>query len=108
MPTYRRPHTIYRTVGMIQAQTYRSWQLIIIDKAGDDHILFDDARIRVYRHIERPSASYARNQGLQYATGDLVCFFDDDDDMFPTYLERFAAAFQTNRDAKMARCGMIV
>ena len=108
MPTYHRPHTIFRTVAMIQAQTYRNWELIIIDNAGDTDLRFDDARIRVYRHADRPSASYARNWGVRYATGDLVCFFDDDDDMFPTYLERFAAAFQANPGAKMVRCGMIV
>jgi SAM-dependent methyltransferase len=108
MPTYRRAHTIYRTVETIRAQTYRNWELIIIDNAGHNHYQFDDPRIKVYCHAERASASYARNQGLQYATGDLVCYFDDDDDMFPAYLERFAAAFEAHPRAKMVRCGMIV
>jgi glycosyltransferase involved in cell wall biosynthesis len=108
MPTYLRSHTIFRTVAMIQTQTYRNWELIVIDNAGDYKLSFDDPRIRVYCHADQPSASYARNHGLQYVTGDLVCFFDDDDDMFPTYLERFAAAFQANPNAKMVRCGMIV
>ena len=54
------------------------------------------------------TASYARNQGIRYAAGDLVCFFDDDDDMFPTYLERFARVFQDHPNVKMVRCGMIV
>jgi hypothetical protein len=39
-------------------------------------------------------------------TGDLVCFFDDDDDMFPTYLERMARAFEEHPSAGMVRCGM--
>ena len=106
MATYRRPHTIFRTVAQIVAQTYPHWELIVVDNArtGDYH--FDDPRIRVFRHAFRASASYARNQGIQHATGELLCFFDDDDDMFPTYLERFVGAFEENPEARMARCGI--
>jgi glycosyltransferase involved in cell wall biosynthesis len=108
MPTYRRWHTLYRTVQTIRAQTYTNWELVIVDNEGTADYGFDDARIGVHVHSERPSASYARNQGLLYATGDLVCFFDDDDDMFPEYLEKFVGAFEANPDAKMVRCGMMV
>jgi len=108
MPTYRRNHIIRRTVETILAQTYPFWELIIVDNDGGLTETFDDPRIQVYHHAEKASASYARNQGLKYAQGELVCFFDDDDDMFPYYLERFVAAFAGNPKAKMARCGMIV
>jgi hypothetical protein len=108
MPTYRRPHTILRTVATIQAQTYDYWELIVVDNAGDGDYRFTDPRIRLYRYTDRPSASAARNYGLQYATGDLVCFFDDDDEMFPHYLARFVAAFAANPRANLVRCGMMV
>lgn len=108
MPTYKRPHSIFRTVETIRQQVYNNWELIIIDNEGGTGYDFHDPRIRLYCHNARVSASYARNQGLKYATGNLVCFFDDDDDMFPGYLKCFAHAFQENPDAKMVRCGMIV
>ncbi|MGA1839286.1 MAG: glycosyltransferase [bacterium] len=108
MPTYKRSHTIFHAVESIINQTYDNWELIIIDNAGDGHYYFDEPRIRVYCHTGRISASYARNMGLQYATGDIVCFFDDDDEMLPEYLERIAAKFQANPKAQMVRCGMIV
>jgi glycosyltransferase involved in cell wall biosynthesis len=106
MATYRRPHTINRTVARIRSQTYSNWELIVVNnaRAGDYH--FGDRRIRVYRHAAHASASYARNEGLRYVTGDLVTFFDDDDDMFPTYLERLVRAFREHPDASMVRCGM--
>jgi glycosyltransferase involved in cell wall biosynthesis len=108
MPTYRRGHTILRTVRMIQEQTFQDWELIIIDNGGEADYQFADPRIQVHSHIDRASASYARNAGLSYASGDLVCFFDDDDDMFPNYLETFASTFAAHPHAKMVRCGMLV
>lgn len=108
MPTYRRPHTIFRTVDSIVAQTYSNWELIIIDNAGDASYQFEDPRIHLHHDAGMTSASYARNQGVRHVTGDLVCFFDDDDDMFPTYLERFVRTFQENPSASMVRCGMFV
>jgi len=108
MPTYRRSHTILRALKSIWAQTYRNWEVILIDNAGDGGYWFADRRIRVYTHCERASASYARNEGLQCASGDLVCFFDDDDEMFSTYLQTFVGAFEKNPNAKMVCSGMIV
>jgi glycosyltransferase involved in cell wall biosynthesis len=108
MPTYHRGHAILRTVRRIQKQTYQNWELIIIDNDGETDYQFDDPRIQVHTHAERASSSYARNAGLQYVSGDLVCFFDDDDDMFPNYLETFASTFAANPRAKLVRCGMIV
>jgi glycosyltransferase involved in cell wall biosynthesis len=106
MPTYRRPHTINRTVAKIRAQSYPNWELIVVNNARAGDYSFQDRRIRGYRHAAHASASYARNEGLRYVTGDLVCFFDDDDDMFPTYLERIVRAFQEHPKANMVRCGM--
>jgi glycosyltransferase involved in cell wall biosynthesis len=108
MPTYRREHTIQRAVASILAQTHPDWDLTIVNNApGGFNINFRDQRIRVCRHSGKASASYARNQGLQYASGDLICFFDDDDEMFPGYLARFAAAFRDHPRAGMVTCGLI-
>jgi glycosyltransferase involved in cell wall biosynthesis len=108
MPTYRRPHRLARTVAGVLAQSYGNWELIVVDNAGGADPGTADPRVRLVRHNEQASASWARNRGLGYATGDLVCFFDDDDDMAPDYLARFAAAFQRHPGAKMVRCGMYV
>src|SRR4030095_3673264 len=73
MPTYRRSHTLYRTVKTVQRQSYCNWELIVIDNEGTAGYVFDDPRISVHVHTAIPSASYARNKGLLYATGELVC-----------------------------------
>lgn len=106
MATYRRPHTINRTVNQIRAQSFKDWELIVVNNARAGDYTFQDKRIRGFRHAAHASASYARNEGLRYVTGDLVCFFDDDDDMYPTYLERIVRAFEEHPAASMVRCGM--
>ena len=108
MPTYRRPHTIDRTIATVRAQTWRDWELIVVDNAGDGGYRFEDPRIRVHVHAETTSASHARNMGLRYVSGDLVCFFDDDDEMYPDYLAELAAAFRAHPAACMVRCGMLM
>jgi cellulose synthase/poly-beta-1,6-N-acetylglucosamine synthase-like glycosyltransferase len=108
MPSYHRSHTLLRTIQSVCAQTYSNWELIIIDNEGKADYRFNDPRISVHVHAERTSASYARNKGVSYARGELVCFFDDDDYMFPNYLETFVKAFEENPALKMVRCGMIV
>lgn len=108
MPTYRRGHIIWQTIQHIYAQTYTNWELIIIDNQAQGTYYFADERVQVYQHAERLGSSYARNMGLQYCSGDFVCFFDDDDAMFPEYLETFINTFKGNPHAKLIRCGMIV
>jgi glycosyltransferase involved in cell wall biosynthesis len=108
MPTYRRSHTILHTLDTVRAQSYKNWELIIVDNAGDGGYDFGDPRIHVLSHKVGPSSSHARNHGVRHATGDFVCFFDDDDEMFPDYLESHVAAFARNPKLKMVRCGMLV
>lgn len=108
LPTYHRPKILPRAVRSILAQTYPRWQLIIVDNGGDLRHSFDDPRIEVFRYAEKSSSSYARNQGLSHVCGDLVCFFDDDDEMFPNYLEKLVGAFEANPRAQMVRCGMVL
>jgi glycosyltransferase involved in cell wall biosynthesis len=92
----------------VRAQRYSNWELLVIDNAGDGAYQFGDDRIRVYNLTEQASASYARNAALRLATGELICFFDDDDDMFPDYLEKFVATFEARPQTKMVRCGMLI
>lgn len=103
MPTYCRQHTINDTIASIFAQTYTNWELIIIDNEPHHTYSFRNQRIRYYKHSEELGAAYARNQGIQYITGDLVCFFDDDDIMDPEYLKVMSSPFQ-NSSVQLTTC----
>jgi glycosyltransferase involved in cell wall biosynthesis len=106
MPTYYRLHILLNAVDSVFAQTYPNWELILVDNAGDGNYYFADRRIRVIAAAEKRGAAYARNCGVKQAAGDFVCFFDDDDVMYPLYLERLVSTFLKHPDAEMVRCGM--
>jgi hypothetical protein len=104
MPTFKRSHTIMESIASILAQTYTNWELIVIDNEPKHTYTFENPKIRCYPHCDEQSASYARNQGVQYITGDLVCFFDDDDLMETNYLEELVKPFILNPNIKASRC----
>jgi glycosyltransferase involved in cell wall biosynthesis len=106
MPTYHRAHTIGVAVGSVLAQTYARWELIVSDNGGDGYT-FADPRIVVLDSRGVASAAYARNRAIPHATGDLVGFLDDDDELEPDYLESFVRAFEARPGVQMVKCQMI-
>jgi len=106
MGTFRRQHTIRRTVQTLLDQTYQNWELIVINNEKDGVVdLPADPRIRIYEHSDVANPCYAKNCGYQYVTGDLVCAFDDDNDMLEGYLDRMVAPF-ADPEIKVVHCGM--
>jgi glycosyltransferase involved in cell wall biosynthesis len=84
----------------LDAQTYRCFELIVIDQNADDRLVpilskyaehFPIRRCRSGRGLSR-----ARNAGLPVATGDVIAFPDDDCWYPPDLLERVAAIFSGN------------
>jgi glycosyltransferase involved in cell wall biosynthesis len=106
MPTYRRPHCIGAAVGSVLAQTYPHWQLIVSDNGGDGY-RFDDPRIVVVDACGVASAAYARNRAILHATGDLLGFLDDDDELEPDYLETLVRVFAARPGVQMVKCQMM-
>jgi glycosyltransferase involved in cell wall biosynthesis len=106
MPTYRRQHCIDVSIRSVLAQTYSQWELIVSDNGGDDYH-FNDPRIVVIDSRGVASAAYARNQAIPHASGDLVSFLDDDDELYPDYLESFVRVFESRPDVQMVKCHMI-
>lgn len=106
MGTFRRQHIIGRTVATLLAQSYQNWELIVINnEKGGKVDLPADSRIKIYEHSEIANPCYAKNCGYQYVTGDLVCAFDDDNDMLPGYLAKMVAPF-ADPEVKVVHCGM--
>ena len=95
LPYYNAASYIYETVDSILTQTYKDWELIIVDDCSSDpkttkvlnEIADLDARIKVIRSKNNGGAGLARNIAIREAKGRYVAFCDSDDWWYPTKLE---------------------
>jgi len=82
---YNKASFILETIESVQQQTYKNWELIIIDDASSDYskeiiskYLFDK-RIQLIANKQNKGANYSRNLGIKTARGKYVFFLDADD-----------------------------
>ena len=83
LPTFNRAHLIETAVKSVVNQDFMDWELIIVDDGSTDNTReiissYTDQRIR-YFYQENAERSMARNNGIDFARGEYVCFLDSDD-----------------------------
>ena len=95
MPYYNAATYIKGTVDSIIAQTYKDWELIIVDDCSPApetaevlaQVTRMDERIKVLHAEKNGGAGLARNIGINAAQGRYIGFCDSDDWWYPTKLE---------------------
>lgn len=101
IPTFNRAHLIGQTLISFVNQSYKKWEIIVIDDGSKDDTIslinsFQDTRIKYQQrndyHKKGPSG--CRNQGLSMASGSYILFFDDDDIAHPDLLKLCLYEFQ--------------
>ena len=99
IPVYNSGKYLRRCLDSLKAQTYDSWQAIIIDDASTDEsvdILRDysetDERFTVFRQEKTGGVAKARNLGLSKLSAEYTAFLDSDDfwekDMLEVMLDK--------------------
>lgn len=85
IPTYNRPEILRECVISVISQSYKNWELIIIDdcspspiEAAIKDIIEKDSRIKFFRNIFRRTTPASRNIGITIARYDLIQFLEDD------------------------------
>lgn len=90
--THNRLGLLKRTIDSIKSQTYPNIELIVVDDASDDGTMeYCQNQNFKYIRIEKKDSkggNHARNIGISAASGEYVCFCDDDDYWLPTKVER--------------------
>lgn len=93
MPTKNRGYCIWKSIISIQEQTYKDWELIIVDGESTDntldvvHEFSDDSRIKVVTNKNDTGVASARNRGIKESLGDYIGYLDSDDTVLPSWLE---------------------
>ena len=93
MPSYNTSQYIAQSIQSVIDQTYKNWELIIVDDCSTDNtdeiiMSFDDDRIRYFKNESNSGAAISRNRALQEAKGKWVAFLDSDDLWLPQKLEK--------------------
>ncbi|MCU4840863.1 glycosyltransferase family 2 protein [Bacillus cereus] len=102
-PSYNASSFIKETIQSVQSQTYKKWEMIIIDDVSKDNTcelikeeIKKDDRIRLIELEENGGAAIARNTGINCAEGKYIAFLDSDDLWLPEKLEKQVAFMQNN------------
>ncbi len=93
MPTYNRASLIMETIESIRSQTYKNWELIILDDGSEDNTEglvenLADNRISFIKAGRIGIGGKLKNAGIARAKGDLLAFMDSDDLWDETKLEK--------------------
>jgi len=95
VPVYNRAGTIVRSLESVLAQSYKDFELIIVDDGSTDDtgilvqaVAGKDNRIRYMRHDTNHGQSRARNTGIAASGGRYIAFQDSDDEWLPGKLQR--------------------
>ena len=112
VPVYNTQKFIHNCVNSILFQTFRDFELILVDDGSPDNCpaicdecAAKDNRVRVI-HQKNQGQAAARNRGAAEALGQWVCFVDSDDLIHPQMLEHlYAAARETG--ANITACNAL-
>ena len=105
LPVYNVEQYLDRCINSVVNQTYKNLEIILVDDESPDNCpkMCDewakmDSRIKVI-HKKNQGLGYARNTGIDNATGEYIYFVDSDDYIALDTIElAYKAAVENNAD----------
>jgi glycosyltransferase involved in cell wall biosynthesis len=104
IPTYNNGHLIEKALKSIIDQSYKRWEIIIVDNYSTDNtksIIEEykkDVRIQFFQINNEGIVAKSRNLGIKKATGEYIAFLDSDDWWSPSKLEESLNVLQNGYD----------
>ena len=113
VPVYKTEAYLEKCVDSILAQTFRDFELLLIDDGSPDNCqalceeaAARDPRIRVI-HQKNAGLSAARNTGVEAARGEWIGFVDSDDSIAPEMYETLLT-YARRDGAQIAVCDYLL
>jgi putative teichuronic acid biosynthesis glycosyltransferase tuaG len=109
MPNYNGERFIKDSIDTILNQTYKNWELLIVDDCSKDKSIeiikksYNDKRIKLIKLYENKGSAYARNKALRQAQGRYIAFLDSDDLWLNNFLEEQMKFLKANK-ASLVYC----
>lgn len=111
VPVYNVEGDLEDCLESLLAQTYPSFEILLIDDASRDHsgsicdaYAARDPRVQVVHFSENRGPSAARNEGIRRAQGAYISFVDADDRVEPDLLEKLYE-IMAEAGAEISACG---
>lgn len=113
IPTRNRNNLLKRAIASVLKQTYRNFEIIIVDDASTDNTpnfllkLKNTTPQTTIIHCKEPAgAARSRNLAIQAAKGYFITFLDDDDQFTPERLQNLVENWQQSDRKIIAICGL--
>ncbi len=108
IPAYNRAFCIEHAINALLGQTYKDFELIIVDDGstdGTENLIRERYKEEIasgwiiyIRLPENRGVAAARNEGLKRAKKEWITYADTDNTPLPDFLETFAAAVQKHKN----------
>ena len=104
IPTYNRENLILETLETVWEQTYKNYEIIVVDNASEDNTVkilkpyVSKGKLTLIENSENLERSRARNIGFKTAKGDYLTLLDSDDFMYPECLQDAANFIKKHSD----------
>jgi glycosyltransferase involved in cell wall biosynthesis len=111
MPTYNRQHTITQAVDSVLEQSFKNFELIIVDDGSADKTktklknIIKNKKVRYFCLKKNVGLSAARNFGIKKSKGKYIAFLDTDNIWHKNFLEVMVTELNKNPEMVMAYCG---
>ncbi len=105
---YNNGHFLEESLESIYKQTYKNWEIIIVDDCSTDNSLAiykkieNNLKTKIFYNQENKGAGYAKRRCIEEATGEICGFLDPDDTLAPEALEEMVSLHIKN-----PKCSMI-
>jgi len=110
IPTYNRADLVGEAVDSVLVQTYRDFEIIVVDDASTDNTTEVLARyggqIRYLRRDTNGGCAAARNDAIRASTGEFIAFLDSDDLYLPRRLQVSVEALDASQNCGGAYADM--
>ena len=104
LPVYNRKYILKRALDSIIKQTFKNFELIIIDDGSTDNVkelisvyLNKHKNFKYFRYSNQ-GVALSRNKGISLSQGIYVTFIDSDDEYKKTHLEKMICFMENNPD----------
>jgi glycosyltransferase involved in cell wall biosynthesis len=107
IPSYNRFDFLLNAIDSVKNQTYKNIEIIIVnDKSTQQEYYTYDFEGCKILHLDKnskvivgfPCAGYVRNIGINSASGQYICFLDDDDIFLPNKIELQIESIQSSKN----------